>query len=70
MKSAVRMFILMVGVASLATPLLTHAEDGSPIPMHPPKVAFEDGSPIPMHPPKLVAEDGSPIPMHPPQTIA
>jgi hypothetical protein len=67
MKSVVRMLILMVGVASLATPMLANAEDGSPIPLHPPKAAFEDGSPIPLHPPQVAFEDGSPIPLHPPQ---
>jgi hypothetical protein len=77
MKSAVRILILMVGVAALAAPIF--AEDGGPIPLHPPKAAtvvnatFEDGGPIPLHPPKVVAassatfEDGGPIPLHPPK---
>ncbi len=57
MKSAVRMLILMVGVAALAAPMM--AEDGAPIPVRPPKatisnhcVTFEDGAPIPVRPPK------------------
>ena len=78
MKRAVRMLILMVGVAALAAPVM--AEDGGPIPVHPPKavssstvVMFEDGGPIPVHPPKAVRstvvtfEDGGPIPVHPPK---
>ncbi|MGA2694844.1 MAG: hypothetical protein ABSE92_02210 [Terriglobales bacterium] len=78
MKRAVRMLILMVGVAFLAAPVI--AEDGGPIPVHPPRtissstvVMFEDGGPIPVHPPIAVSstvvtfEDGGPIPVHPPK---
>ena len=56
MKRAVRMLILMVGVAAMAAPVL--AEDGGPIPVKPPTavssssvVTFEDGGPIPVKPP-------------------
>jgi len=56
MKRAVRMLILMVGVAALAAPVF--AEDGGPIPVHPPLavtstsyMTIEDGGPIPVRPP-------------------
>jgi hypothetical protein len=79
MKRAVRMLILMVGVAALAAPVI--AEDGGPIPVRPPKAVvsstvatFEDGGPIPVRPPRAVSsstvatfEDGGPIPVRPPK---